>query len=173
MLEEFGVTNKIIDSKVKELDDQDDYLCFVAMVETLNNRLNDGLLDLHNIGMVIIDEAHYNSFRKLFKFLAEGFDGREELGEHGPDAGDEHAKTGDPQHDVPLPAGHQARVAHLVAEVDRRAGHHGQEHRLHHPGGEHQLLGKWNGVVHRKAGDRKGHAEDREPLLAGSFGVVS
>ena len=69
MLEEFGVTNKIIDSKVKELDDQDDYLCFVAMVETLNNRLNDGLLDLHNIGMVIIDEAHYNSFRKLFKFF--------------------------------------------------------------------------------------------------------
>lgn len=69
MLEEFGVTNKIINSAVKELDDQDDYMCFVAMVETLNNRLNDGLLDLHDIGMVIIDEAHYNSFRKLFKFF--------------------------------------------------------------------------------------------------------
>jgi superfamily II DNA or RNA helicase len=69
MLEEFGVTNKVINSKVKELDDQDQYVCFVAMVETLNNRLNDGLLDLNDIGMVIIDEAHYNSFRKLFKFF--------------------------------------------------------------------------------------------------------
>jgi len=73
MLEEFGVTNKIINSAVKELDDQDQYMCFVAMVETLNNRLNDGLLDLHDIGMVIIDEAHYNSFRKLFKFFDQCF----------------------------------------------------------------------------------------------------
>ena len=36
------------------------------MVETLNNRLNDGL-DISDVGLVIIDEAHYNSFRKLFK----------------------------------------------------------------------------------------------------------
>lgn len=66
MLNEFGVGNKIINSKVKELDDQEDYKCFVAMVETLNNRLNDGLI-LDEVGLVIIDEAHYNSFRKLFK----------------------------------------------------------------------------------------------------------
>lgn len=39
------------------------------MVETLNNRLNDGKLNLEDIGLVIIDEAHYNSFRKLFKFF--------------------------------------------------------------------------------------------------------
>lgn len=69
MLTEFGVRNKIINSKVKELPDHDDYNCFVAMVETLNNRLNDGDLEIENIGLVIVDEAHYNSFRKLFKFF--------------------------------------------------------------------------------------------------------
>lgn len=69
VLHGFGVNNKIINSKVKELPDQDQYECFVAMVETLNNRLNDGKLNLEDIGLVIIDEAHYNSFRKLFKFF--------------------------------------------------------------------------------------------------------
>ncbi|WP_103068311.1 DEAD/DEAH box helicase [Aquimarina sediminis] len=69
MLTEFRVKNKIINSSVKGLDDQDEYMCFVAMVETLNNRLNEDHLELHNVGMVIIDEAHYNSFRKLFKFF--------------------------------------------------------------------------------------------------------
>jgi superfamily II DNA or RNA helicase len=67
MLEEFGVKNKVINAKVKELPDQDEYMCFVAMVETLNNRLKDEDFDIANIGMVIVDEAHYNSFRKLFK----------------------------------------------------------------------------------------------------------
>ncbi len=69
MLTEFGVTNKVIDSKVKELNDQDDYNCFVAMVETLKNRLQDELFKVEKIGLVIIDEAHYNSFRKLFKYF--------------------------------------------------------------------------------------------------------
>ncbi|MFD1095873.1 DEAD/DEAH box helicase [Salegentibacter chungangensis] len=73
MLTDFGVRNKIINSKVKELPDQDQYMCFVAMVETLNNRLHDDKLDLEDIGMVIIDEAHYNSFRKLFKFFEKCF----------------------------------------------------------------------------------------------------
>ena len=73
MLTGFGVRNKIINSKIKELPDQDDYMCFVAMVETLNNRLNDDKVELDNIGMVIIDEAHYNSFRKLFKFFEKAF----------------------------------------------------------------------------------------------------
>jgi len=73
MLSEFGVINKIINSKVKELPDQEDYMCFVAMVETLNNRLNDEKLEIGNIGMVIIDEAHYNSFRKLFRFFEKCF----------------------------------------------------------------------------------------------------
>jgi superfamily II DNA or RNA helicase len=73
MLSGFEVNNKIINSKVKDLPDQDQYKCFVAMVETLNNRLNDDKLELKDIGLVIIDEAHYNSFRKLFKFFEKCF----------------------------------------------------------------------------------------------------
>lgn len=69
VLRDIGVTNKIINSKVKALDDEENYWCFVAMVETLNNRLNDEKADFSNLGLVIIDEAHYNSFRKLFKFF--------------------------------------------------------------------------------------------------------
>jgi len=69
MLKGFGVKNKIINSEVKELTDQDDFMCFVAMVETLNNRLQEEKVEINNIGLVIIDEAHYNSFRKLFKFF--------------------------------------------------------------------------------------------------------
>ncbi|MCK8520254.1 DEAD/DEAH box helicase [Aquimarina sp. D1M17] len=73
MLSEFHVKNKIINSAVKQLHDQDEFMCFVAMVETLNNRLNDDQLELNDIGMVIIDEAHYNSFRKLFRFFKNCF----------------------------------------------------------------------------------------------------
>jgi len=72
VLSEFGVVNKVVDSKAK-LDDQNQYSCFVAMVETLNNRLNDNKLDISDIGLVIIDEAHYNSFTKLFKFFSKSF----------------------------------------------------------------------------------------------------
>ena len=71
MLTEFGVKNKVINSKVKEVPDQNDYTCFVAMVETLNNRIQDEKVSLDNIGLVIVDEAHYNSFRKLFKYFEE------------------------------------------------------------------------------------------------------
>ncbi|KVV14694.1 DEAD/DEAH box helicase [Flavobacterium sp. TMP13] len=73
MLKGFGVKNKIINSKVKELPDQNDYSCFVAMVETLKNRINDEKLHLDNIGLVIIDEAHYNSFRKLLNSFKNAF----------------------------------------------------------------------------------------------------
>ncbi|MEE9349444.1 MAG: DEAD/DEAH box helicase, partial [Flavobacteriaceae bacterium] len=73
MLGEFNVKNKVINSQVKELPDQDEYMCFVAMVETLNNRLQDEKIDLKDIGLVIIDEAHYNSFRKLFKYFEKCF----------------------------------------------------------------------------------------------------
>jgi superfamily II DNA or RNA helicase len=37
------------------------------MVETLKNRINDEKLHLDNVGLVIIDEAHYNSFRYLVR----------------------------------------------------------------------------------------------------------
>ena len=69
MLNEFEVKNKIISSKVKELPDEDDYHCFVAMVETLKNRFRDEAIELKNLGLIIIDEAHYNAFRKLFKYF--------------------------------------------------------------------------------------------------------
>ncbi|WP_405604591.1 DEAD/DEAH box helicase [Polaribacter sp. Asnod1-A03] len=72
MIKEFGVRNKIINSTAK-LDDQHDFDCFVAMVETLKNRLNDDKLDISDIGLVIVDEAHYNSFTKIFKFFNDAF----------------------------------------------------------------------------------------------------
>ena len=72
MLTSFGVISKVVNSTAN-LDDQEHYSCFVAMVETLNNRLNDDKLDISDIGLVIIDEAHYNSFTKLFKFFENSF----------------------------------------------------------------------------------------------------
>src|SRR5688572_260249 len=61
MLSEFGVQNKIINSKIKELDEESiDCMCYVAMVETLNNRLNDEMIKIDKLGLVIVDEAHYN-----------------------------------------------------------------------------------------------------------------
>ncbi len=71
MLTEFGVENLVIESSVKTLPADNPYLCYVAMVETLNNRLNDKDISMQDIGLVIIDEAHYNSFNKLFKFFRE------------------------------------------------------------------------------------------------------
>ena len=73
MLTEFGVRNMIIDSKVKEVSPDDDHNCYVAMVETLNNRLQDKTVEFKDLGLVIIDEAHYNSFRKLFKYFEKSF----------------------------------------------------------------------------------------------------
>ena len=73
MLKGFDVKNKIINSNIKELPDQNEYSCFVAMVETLKNRLNDEKLMIDNVGLVIIDEAHYNSFRKLFSQFKNSF----------------------------------------------------------------------------------------------------
>lgn len=73
MLEQFGVRNKVINSEVKELSNNNDYMCFVAMVETLNNRLNEEKIDVSNIGLTIIDEAHYNSFTKLFSYFKDSF----------------------------------------------------------------------------------------------------
>ncbi|MDX2361185.1 MAG: DEAD/DEAH box helicase family protein [Crocinitomicaceae bacterium] len=67
-LSAIGVRNKIINSEVKEIPDQDEYQCFIAMVETLNNRLNDNQNFIKDVGLVIVDEAHYNSFRKIFQF---------------------------------------------------------------------------------------------------------
>jgi len=63
------INNKVINSLVKNMDDQDEYGTFTAMVETLNNRLQEDKNFLKNIGLVIVDEAHNNSFRKIFQYF--------------------------------------------------------------------------------------------------------
>ena len=63
------IPTKVISSEVKSLEDQADYPCFVAMVETLNNRLEEDEKYIDNVGLVIVDEAHYNSFRKIFQYF--------------------------------------------------------------------------------------------------------
>lgn len=70
VLEGIGIATKVINSEVKELDDQGDFRTFVAMVETLNNRLEEDQNYIGDIGLVIVDEAHYNSFRKIFQYFA-------------------------------------------------------------------------------------------------------
>jgi superfamily II DNA or RNA helicase len=64
MLKEFGVKNKIINSTAK-LDDQEDFKCFVAMVETLKNRLNDDKLDISDALEVL--EAVFFEFWSTLK----------------------------------------------------------------------------------------------------------
>jgi len=64
-----GIDNKVVNSLVKNLDDQDQFDSFTAMVETLNNRLQDDSEFIKNIGLVIVDEAHNNSFRKIFQYF--------------------------------------------------------------------------------------------------------
>ena len=48
---------------------QSEYQSFTALVETLNNRLQEDDQFLEDIGLVIVDEAHYNSFRKIFHYF--------------------------------------------------------------------------------------------------------
>ncbi|RFZ91385.1 DEAD/DEAH box helicase [Mucilaginibacter conchicola] len=65
VLRKLGVSNKIIDSSSRRSFRGLHQDCFVAMVETLRNRIKDGLIDPGRVGLVIIDEAHHNSFHKL------------------------------------------------------------------------------------------------------------
>jgi len=64
-LKKCSIKNKVINSSVKLLNKKDQYNCYVAMVETLNNRIETGHISTDDIGLVIIDEAHHNSFQKL------------------------------------------------------------------------------------------------------------
>ena len=66
VLEEKGIRNRVVNSSVKQLPKEDDNNCYTALVETLNNRLQENDNFLEGIGLVIVDEAHYNSFRKIF-----------------------------------------------------------------------------------------------------------
>lgn len=68
-LQEANVPSKLIISEVGDLEDQNEYGCFLAMVETLNNRLKSDECYLKDIDLVIVDEAHYNSFRKIFHYF--------------------------------------------------------------------------------------------------------
>ena len=63
-----NVQNKVINSDVKKLVDNEEFQCYIAMVETLNNRLQDDENFIQDVGLVIVDEAHYNSFRKIFQY---------------------------------------------------------------------------------------------------------
>lgn len=69
VLNSLGISNKIINSEVKQLPQQSHYQTFTALVETLNNRLQDNDQFLEDIGLVIVDEAHNNSFRKIFHYF--------------------------------------------------------------------------------------------------------
>ncbi len=69
-LSAIGIENKVISSEVKNLIDEDHYPCYIAMVETLNNRLQENENFVDGVGLVIVDEAHYNSFRKIFQYYA-------------------------------------------------------------------------------------------------------
>lgn len=64
-LKRLGIQNKVINSAVKKLTRKEQYDCYVAMVETLKNRIRDKMIRTDEIGLVIIDEAHHNSFHKL------------------------------------------------------------------------------------------------------------
>ncbi|SDF74955.1 Superfamily II DNA or RNA helicase [Mucilaginibacter pineti] len=66
-LKKLGIKNRIINSAVKHVAPDDRYACYVAMVETLNNRIESGDIDITGVGLVIIDEAHHNSFQKLLE----------------------------------------------------------------------------------------------------------
>lgn len=63
-LKAFGIKNRIISSAQKKIR-TDGTPCYVAMVETLNNRIEEGHVNTDEVGLVIIDEAHHNSFHKL------------------------------------------------------------------------------------------------------------
>lgn len=69
VLQELGISNKVINSEVKNLPHQSEFQTFTALVETLNNRLQENDQFLEDIGLVIVDEAHNNSFRKIFHYF--------------------------------------------------------------------------------------------------------
>lgn len=66
-LKKLGIKNRVINSSVKSVKSNDRFDCYVAMVETLNNRIESGDIDVTGIGLVIIDEAHHHSFHKLLE----------------------------------------------------------------------------------------------------------
>ena len=72
-LKALGVSNKVINSNVQRLPLNNGYNCYVAMVETLKNRIKARKIHTDDIGLVIIDEAHHNSFQKLLRSFRNAF----------------------------------------------------------------------------------------------------
>lgn len=70
-LKKIGVKNQIISSKSGNFNPDCD--CYVAMVETLRNRIKSKKIKTNNVGLVIVDEAHHNSFRKLMSSFKKAF----------------------------------------------------------------------------------------------------
>lgn len=70
-LKNLGVENSIIKSSTTHFDKECN--CYVAMVETLKNRIKKKKINVGNVGLVIIDEAHHNSFGKLLSKFKRAF----------------------------------------------------------------------------------------------------
>lgn len=64
-LNKIGVTCEAVTSKVKKLNHSSQ--CYVAMVETANNRLKKDPYFFNNVGLLIVDECHILVFDKIFK----------------------------------------------------------------------------------------------------------
>lgn len=64
-LKKIGVKSCLINSRSSNF--KTDCDCYVAMVETLRNRIRSKKIKTAAVGLLIIDEAHHNSFRKLLK----------------------------------------------------------------------------------------------------------
>ena len=70
-LRKLTVHNRIINSNSNTFINRSN--CYVAMVETLHNRIKAKKIKTKEVGLVIIDEAHHNSFRKLTKSFKNAF----------------------------------------------------------------------------------------------------
>ena len=70
-LKKIGVKNQIINSSSGNFKAGCD--CYVAMVETLRNRIKAKKIKTNDVGLVIVDEAHHNSFRKLMSSFKKAF----------------------------------------------------------------------------------------------------
>ncbi|WP_428232620.1 DEAD/DEAH box helicase [Flavobacterium sp.] len=71
VLKKLGVQNCTINSESGNFKPGCD--CYVAMVETLRNRIKAKKIKPQGVGLVIIDEAHHNSFRKLLGSFKNAF----------------------------------------------------------------------------------------------------
>jgi superfamily II DNA or RNA helicase len=66
-LNKMGVTCEAVTSKVKKLNHSSQ--CYVAMIETANNRLKKDPYFLKDVGLLIADECHILIFDKVFEYF--------------------------------------------------------------------------------------------------------